>query len=72
MIQGNSKNWVCIQKCLFFRQSVAQEFAENKIDSEEADDSKLANADDQVSNRMQRLNLYFEKENVRKNCVIFA
>lgn len=51
---------------------MAQEFAENKIDLEEADDSKLANADDQVSNRMQRLNLYFEKENVRKKCVIFA
>lgn len=58
--------------CFYFRQSVAQEFAESKIDLEEADDSKLANADDQVSNRMQRLNLYFEKENVRKNCVIFA
>lgn len=44
------------------RKSVANELADEP-DVTEAE-TKAANADDQVEKRMQRLNLYFEKENV--------
>lgn len=40
---------------------------EEKTDVSEADDKKAVNMDEQVANRMERLNLFFEKENVRKH-----
>lgn len=38
---------------------------EDKTDLTESDDSKVSNTDEEVTNRMRRLNLFFEKENVR-------
>lgn len=45
------------------RKSVAHE-NEEKVGVEDADPAKTDDTDEQVEKRMQRLNLYFEKENV--------
>lgn len=37
---------------------------EEKVGVEDADPAKTDDTDEQVEKRMQRLNLYFEKENV--------
>lgn len=55
-----------IQQCnnmIIYRKSVASELTDER-DVAEMDSSKAANLDEQVEKRMQRLNLYFEQENV--------
>lgn len=48
------------------RKSVEQELDEKaNITEADKDAEKVSSTDEQVANRMQRLNLYFEKENVR-------
>lgn len=42
---------------------------EDKTDLTESDDSKVPNTDEEVTNRMRRLNLFFEKENVRNQFI---
>lgn len=50
------------------RKSLEQDFDEKvnlpDADTDAGDAGQTSVADDQVNNRMQRLNLYFEKENV--------
>lgn len=57
-----------------FRKSVELELDEknHSIDGEKQD--KVADTDEQVADRMQRLNLYFEKENVSelKVCILHS
>lgn len=47
-----------------FRKSVELELDEKTHSSDGEKPDKVADTDEQVANRMQRLNLYFEKENV--------
>lgn len=47
------------------RKSVELELDEKNHSNSDDKTDKVSDTDEQVANRMQRLNLYFEKENVR-------